>query len=223
MSLIEGYHLVILLGQTSFNSKSPLALYLLWGWVAPLFYVFFWAFLRSQFANQVCWEQYHPWIRWVVYGPKVLLLILNFYAFVHILKIVSQKLQGKLFLICLKFTSEMLFLGAENNEASKKLARSFLSLAPLLGIHYILTSFIPDNVQQIIPFWLYILKIGVEMILGGVQGGIVAMVYCFLNKEVQAELITNWKLWKEDRDMQNAADLRKRQSTTQSSSSSNHL
>ncbi|XP_017157265.1 vasoactive intestinal polypeptide receptor 2-like [Poecilia reticulata] len=72
---------------------------------------------------------------------------------------------------------------------SRRLAKSTLLLIPLFGVNYVVFFYLmePDDetLKQI--------KIFFDLGLGSFQGLIVAVLYCFLNSEVQAELRRTWR------------------------------
>uniref|UniRef100_A0A4W5R9U4 Secretin receptor n=1 Tax=Hucho hucho TaxID=62062 RepID=A0A4W5R9U4_9TELE len=70
----------------------------------------------------------------------------------------------------------------------RRLAKSTLLLVSLFGLHYVLFAFLPHKVSEI---WNFI-----ELAFASTQGFVVAVLYCFLNGEVQYEVQRRWRRWR---------------------------
>ena len=116
--LIEGVHLFSLLAN-AFSDKSPLPLYLAFGWGLPVPLVIVWVLLRNWTGDLTCWNTQHHYIRWIIDGPFTVSFVLCTCIFFYILIVVYKKTRA---------------VGADDTH--KKLMNSFVSLFPLLGIHY---------------------------------------------------------------------------------------
>ncbi|XP_073438301.1 pituitary adenylate cyclase-activating polypeptide type I receptor isoform X2 [Dendrobates tinctorius] len=177
---IEGLYLFTLLVETFFPERRYFYWYTIIGWGTPLICVTIWAVLRLHFDDQGCWEMNNNvalW--WVIKGPVIGSIMINFVLFVGIIIILVQKLQSP-------------DIGGNESSIYLRLARSTLLLIPLFGIHYTVFAFSPENVSKRE-------RLVFELGLGSFQGFVVAILYCFLNGEVQSEIKRKWRSWKVNR------------------------
>lgn len=174
--LVEGMYLQTLLALTFVSQRKYFWWYILIGWGLPTTVIIIWVLTRYFYDDNGCWDDTdNVPIWWIIKGPITASLLINIVIFVNVIRILVQKLKS----------SAM----AGNNDTGHfmRLAKSTLFLIPLFGMHYTVFAFLPETTG--VAARLYI-----ELGLGSFQGFVVALLYCFMNGEVQAEL-RRW-LWK---------------------------
>ncbi|XP_077955676.1 pituitary adenylate cyclase-activating polypeptide type I receptor isoform X3 [Gasterosteus aculeatus] len=165
---IEGLYLFTLLVETFFPERRYFYWYTIIGWGTPTICVTVWAVLRLHFHNTGCWDTNdNTALWWVIKGPVVASIMINFVLFVGIIIILVQKLQSP-------------DIGGNESSIYLRLARSTLLLIPLFGIHYTVFAFSPEDVSKRE-------RLVFELGLGSFQGFVVAVLYCFLNGEFLPE------------------------------------
>ncbi|XP_012820401.1 pituitary adenylate cyclase-activating polypeptide type I receptor isoform X2 [Xenopus tropicalis] len=205
---IEGLYLFTLLVETFFPERRYFYWYTIIGWGTPLICVTIWAVLRLHFDDVGCWDMNDNFaLWWVIKGPVIGSIMINFVLFVGIIIILVQKLQSpdiggnesSIYFSCFqkcfcktKRANEHSFKMSELSIITLRLARSTLLLIPLFGIHYTVFAFSPENVSKRE-------RLVFELGLGSFQGFVVAILYCFLNGEVQSEIKRKWRSWKVNR------------------------
>ncbi|KAK1887036.1 Glucagon receptor [Dissostichus eleginoides] len=112
-------------------------------------------------------------------------ITINFFIFIRIIKILMSKLRAHQ----MRYT-----------DYKFRLAKSTLTLIPLLGIHAILFTFVID---ESVPkgSMLRLIRLFCDLLFNSFQGLLVAILYCFINKEVQSEMLKKWKRWKLGKDI----------------------
>ncbi|KAM6452947.1 pituitary adenylate cyclase-activating polypeptide type I receptor isoform 2-T3 [Liasis olivaceus] len=204
---IEGLYLFTLLVETFFPERRYFYWYTIIGWGTPTICVTVWAVLRLHFDDIGCWDMNdNTALWWVIKGPVVASIMINFLLFVGIIIILVQKLQSpdiggneSSIYFCVQKcycksnrASQHSCRMAELSTITLRLARSTLLLIPLFGIHYTVFAFYPENVSKRE-------RLVFELGLGSFQGFVVAVLYCFLNGEVQSEIKRKWRSWKVNR------------------------
>ncbi|XP_010782291.1 vasoactive intestinal polypeptide receptor 1-like [Notothenia coriiceps] len=168
--LVEGMYLQTLLALTFVSQRKYFWWYILIGWGLPSTVLILWVLTRFFYDDRGCWDDTdNVGIWWIIKGPITASLLINIVIFINVIRILVQKLKP----------SAMV----GNNETGHfmRLAKSTLFLIPLFGMHYTVFAFLPENTG--VDARLYI-----ELGLGSFQGFVVALLYCFMNGEVQTEL-----------------------------------
>ncbi|NP_001291451.1 vasoactive intestinal polypeptide receptor 2 isoform 2 precursor [Homo sapiens] len=171
--LVEGLYLHTLLVAMLPPRRCFLA-YLLIGWGLPTVCIGAWTAARLYLEDTGCWDTNDhsvPW--WVIRIPILISIIVNFVLFISIIRILLQKLTSP-------------DVGGNDQSQYKRLAKSTLLLIPLFGVHYMVFAVFPISISS-----KY--QILFELCLGSFQGLVVAVLYCFLNSEVQCELKRKWR------------------------------
>ncbi|XP_031821406.1 glucagon-like peptide 2 receptor, partial [Sarcophilus harrisii] len=173
--LVEGIYLHTLLGPLVLSQKRLLPRYILLGWAFPVLYVVPWCITRAQLENTGCWgTNKNMKIWWIIRGPMLLSITVNFFIFLKILRLLISKLKAH----------QMCF-----SDYKYRLARSTLVLIPLLGVYEVICSFITD--EQVEDFSRHI-RLFIQLTMSSFHGLLVAFLYCFANEEVKAELRKHW-------------------------------
>ncbi|GAA6217913.1 secretin receptor-like [Lates japonicus] len=178
--LVEGHFLFTLVSRSFFSLKKYLAWYIVLSWGLPLIVIVSWGCAKYFYEDEGCWEtRRHEWIWWILRVPVLLTISINLIFFLGILRILVSKLRMP---------------DAQRNEFSqyKRLIKSTFFLVALFGLHYILFVFLPVEVSSLVfKIWTF-----AELALSSTQGFVVAVLYCFMNGEVQHEIQRRWRRWR---------------------------
>ncbi|KAG5262660.1 hypothetical protein AALO_G00277440 [Alosa alosa] len=175
--LVEAIFLHTLLFTAVLTKRRLLKRYMLIGWGTPMGFILPWIVVKALNENIHCWVNKSRLIWWMIKGPIAVAVVVIFCIFLKILKLLLSKLKADQ----VKFT-----------DYRYSLARATLVLIPLLGIHEVVFNLITDDYMDMKQRDI---RNFINMILSSFQGFVVAVLYCFLNGEVRAELKKRWQLF----------------------------
>ncbi|CAL1288686.1 unnamed protein product [Larinioides sclopetarius] len=177
--LLEGSHL-----HTSivvvFPKEVKFVFFYCIGWGVPLILMTVWTTVMAvHYPTTVCWWGYalSPYY-WILEGPRMCIIAINFVILLNIVCIVLMKVQ-------VNTPSEF--------QQIRKAVRAALLLLPLLGITNIM-DVIPgpiDGTPLQFAIWFY-----TAHVLSASQGFFISLLYCFLNKEVQEAVRKQWRFYR---------------------------
>ncbi|XP_041819328.1 glucagon receptor-like [Chelmon rostratus] len=176
----EAVYLHSVLIASVFIDNNKYLPYICLGWGTPLLFVVPWVVMKLFKENKECWavnENMNYW--WIIRFPILFASLINFLIFMKILKVILSKLRA-------------------NNRSGYpdyklRLAKATLTLIPLFGIHEIIFIFATD--EQTTGILRYI-KVFFTLFLNSFQGFLVAVLYCYANKEVRTELRRKLRSWR---------------------------
>ncbi|XP_061564088.1 glucagon receptor-like [Cololabis saira] len=169
----------VLISSVLIENKKYLP-YLCLGWGTPLLFVVPWVVVKILKENKECWavnENMNYW--WIIRFPILFASLINFVIFLKILGVIFSKLRA-------------------NNQSrypdyKLRLAKATLTLIPLIGIHEVIFIFATD--EQTTGILRYV-KVFFTLFISSFQGLLVAVLYCYANKEVQTELKRKFGSWR---------------------------
>ncbi|XP_053119154.1 calcitonin receptor isoform X1 [Hemicordylus capensis] len=173
--LCEGIYLHTLIVVAVFAEEQRLHWYYLLGWGFPLVPASIHAVARTQYFNDNCWISVDTHLLYVVHGPVMAALLVNFFFLLNIVRVLVTKLRDT--------------HRAESNMYMKAV-RATLILVPLLGIQFVIIPWRPENklAGEVYDYIMHILM--------HYQGLLVATIFCFFNGEVQGALKRQWMQYK---------------------------
>ncbi|XP_052466694.1 parathyroid hormone/parathyroid hormone-related peptide receptor-like [Carassius gibelio] len=175
--LVEGLYLHSLIFMTFFSDRKYLWGFTLIGWGVPAMFVTIWASVRATLADTECWDLSAGNLKWIVQIPILTAIVVNFLLFLNIIRVLATKLRETNAGRC------------DTRQQYRKLLKSTLVLMPLFGVHYIVFMAMPYTEVSGVPWQI---QMHYEMLFNSFQGFFVAIIYCFCNGEVQAEIKKSW-------------------------------
>ncbi|XP_071158306.1 secretin receptor-like isoform X2 [Mytilus edulis] len=178
---VEALYLQMLISVAVFTEKKHLHIYMLLGWTFPLVFIIPWVAVRSTVDNKLCWTTYDiRWVEWIIHGPILLTIVINFTIFINIVRVLFTKLNSSPCPETKKFRY-------------RRLAKSTLVLIPLFGVHYMVFSIIFQIVETQSKGLGLLIYFYLEIFFNSYQGFILSLLFCFFNSEVQNEFKKAWR------------------------------
>ncbi|KAJ1361364.1 hypothetical protein KIN20_020589 [Parelaphostrongylus tenuis] len=187
--LAEGVYLFRLLRSDSAEGDR-LVVYKLLCWGVPAVIAVVYGILRESFDNKGCWvsPSVIAWIESTIIIPCILALCVNVVLMSWILYILVKKLRHDPHLERIQYN---------------KAVRAAIILIPVFGLQFLFTIYrLPDLTHQVI-----------NLILDGLQGCAVSIIFCYTNKSVWDAARKWWKGVCDSRSVK--ADIRARMSIQQ--------
>uniref|UniRef100_A0A8C7BF12 Calcitonin receptor n=1 Tax=Neovison vison TaxID=452646 RepID=A0A8C7BF12_NEOVI len=173
--LCEGIYLHTLIVVAVFTEEQHLRWYYLLGWGFPLVPTTIHAITRALYFNDNCWLSVETHLLYIIHGPVMAALVVNFFFLLNIVRVLVSKLR-------------------ETQEAEShmylKAVRATLILVPLLGIQFVVFPWRPSN-KMLGKIYDYLMHSLIHF-----QGFFVAVIYCFCNNEVQTTVKRQWAQFK---------------------------
>uniref|UniRef100_A0A6B0V8B6 Putative insect neuropeptide receptor subgroup b7 n=1 Tax=Ixodes ricinus TaxID=34613 RepID=A0A6B0V8B6_IXORI len=182
--LMEGLYLHSLVFLAFFTDSSGIIRYVALGWGLPVLFIIPWVVVRATLEDTLCWTtNVRQDLFWIIRGPITASIVVNFVLFLNITRVLFAKL----------FASQT---PQARKYRYRKWFKSTLVLVPLFGAHYafLLGMSLAAAGDLVELIWLY-----VDQLFSSSQGFVVALLYCFLNGEVQTELRKLFQRWRCDR------------------------
>ncbi|XP_054719209.1 diuretic hormone receptor-like [Uloborus diversus] len=180
---VEGLYLFILVVKTFSVDNIKIYIYATVGWGLPAVIAATWAGTKAHFGNNIedvlapqgCPWQKRDYYDYIFICPVILVLLVNIIFLLKIMWVLITKLRAT---------------NTVESEQYRKAAKALLVLIPLLGVTYILVIATPSHRTGEIVFTF------IQATLLSIQGFIVAVLYCFLNGEVQNSVKHRLERWK---------------------------
>ncbi|CAL1274974.1 unnamed protein product [Larinioides sclopetarius] len=178
---VEGLYLYILAVKTFSIEVVRIQVYALIGWGIPAVIVISWASVKAYLSPlskdplvDDCVWQTKDVTDYVFICPIIIVLVVNIFFMCKIMWVLITKLR--------------IATSAESKQY-RKAAKALLVLIPLLGTTYMLVIVTPSHRTARVVFSY------LQAVLLSTQGFTVAILYCFLNGEVQKSMRHLWRRW----------------------------
>ncbi|GFR87698.1 glucagon receptor-like [Elysia marginata] len=166
----------MLIYRTLSTERNGVRPYILLGWLLPFAILVPWIIVKSTQDNVLCWNSgLKPSIGWIIHGPLFGTVLVNFFFFLNISRVLCTRARSN---------------GRHAGQAKyRQLAKFILVLIPLFGVVFIVLAVFPLVYTDTHDFRAF----AIEQIYTAFQGFILALLFCFLNEEVQTGIKRIWR------------------------------
>ncbi|XP_072939674.1 uncharacterized protein [Epargyreus clarus] len=142
------------------------------GAVVAVLPVVIWAVVMGQLNDHSCWVVYTiENIQWALDAPRIAILVVNTALFIDVLRVLLTKIRNS------------------ENVNQLNTVKASLFLMPIFGIQFIFTAIRPNTTNCMGEQIYYYISYSIE----GLQGFVVAMLFCYVNKEVHSLVKATYK------------------------------
>lgn len=179
--LCEGIYLHTVLVHAFVSERKLLRALLALGWLLPLVSLAVYVGRRLNEENKICWMNFdEDQLRPELAVPVLLAIAFNLAFLLNIVRVLCTKLRAG---------GALGAAAARPSATALHALRATCLLAPLLGLQYLLLPFRPSPLVS----WSYVYEY-VSALCTSLQGLCVAVLYCFCNGEVLAQLRRRWRV-----------------------------
>ncbi|XP_042226936.1 corticotropin-releasing factor receptor 1-like isoform X1 [Homarus americanus] len=158
----------------AFKGGGKTYVYLIIGWVPAVVLSVVWAVCRAVLEDYQCWlgddANNATNLFLITELPKMFIIIVNTVLLANTTRVLLTKLRG---------------VNNDNSTATRTAVKATAFLLPMFGLQFFITFYIPSESHTCTTMQVYMF---IAMGLDGLQGFYVAIVYCFLNKEVKLQV-----------------------------------
>lgn len=129
-----------------------------------------WAGVKATQYDVYCWIVDDSWRQWIIDGSRYVLLGANTIFLIDILRVILWKVRDAV---------------ANSSQHTRFTLRATLVLLPLFGVQFIMMSQRPIDAPCFWDSFFYYVSYTID----GLQGVIVSLLYCYLNKEVRNHFV----------------------------------
>ncbi|XP_069700364.1 calcitonin gene-related peptide type 1 receptor-like isoform X2 [Periplaneta americana] len=135
--------------------------------------VFAWTIVTAIDNDMNCWAVDSTGYSYIFDGPRMLTLAINALLMLDIVRVLFTKLKK---------------INTAKSGHVRRMTRATILLMPLFGVPFLLTLERPSaedcTLEQVYYYFFYTMD--------GLQGALVTLLYCYLNKEVQVQLLHSY-------------------------------